>query len=158
MKLLLCNLAAALTAHTGSMILLFLYMYFIIKVDFGNHLLYLFLVCVVGSVAGLALGAFVGVSINRKVETKEALLTTCMLGGAFLSGMMMPNMKYIIEKNLPVLGYINPINLITDAMYSLYYYDTYDRYFLNLAILVAISIVLGTVSVIKIRRSSYASI
>ncbi len=158
MKLLLCNLAAAMTAHMGSMILLFLYMYYIIKVDFGNHLPQLFLVCAVGSLAGLALGAFVGVNVNKKAETKEAILTTCLLGGAFLSGMMMPNMKYIIENNLPVLGYINPVNLITDAMYSLYYYDTYDRYFTNLAILSVISIVLGTISVIRIRRSSYASI
>jgi ABC-2 type transport system permease protein len=158
MKLLLCNLTAALTAHAGSMILLFLYMYYIIRIDFGNHLFRLFLICVVGSMAGLALGAFVGVSINKKAETKEAILTTCLLGGAFLSGMMMPNMKYMIEKNLPILGYINPVNLITDAMYSLYYYDTYDRYFNNMAILVMFSVVLGTISVVRIRRSAYASI
>ncbi len=158
MKLLLCNMAAALTAHAGSLILLFLYMYFIIKIDFGSHFFYLFLVCVAGSLAGLALGSFVGVCVNKKAETKEAILTVCMLGGAFLSGMMMPDMKYLVQSYLPMLSYINPVNLVTDAMYSLYYYDTYERFFTNVALLVAFSVILGAFSILKIRRSNYASI
>lgn len=158
MKLLLCNLAAALTAHTGSMLLLFLYMYYFIKIDFGGHFFHLFLVCGIGSLAGLALGAFVGVFVNKKEEVKAAILMACLMGGAFLSGMMMPDMKYIIKSNLPFLGYINPVNLVTDAMYSLYYYDTYESFYTNVALLAAFSVILGTLSIIRIRRNDYASI
>ncbi|MEI3499074.1 MAG: hypothetical protein V8Q71_00925 [Bacilli bacterium] len=46
-----------------------------------------------------------------------------------LSGMMGVTLKYVIDKNIPVVNLINPNNLITDGFYSLYYYDTLSRYF-----------------------------
>jgi len=158
MKLFLCNIAAAFTAHIGSIILLFLAMYYIFKIDFGNNLIYLFVICLVGSITGLALGATVGIWVKKKAEVKEAILTMVVLGGGFLSGMMVADMKYIIADKFPLLGYINPVNLVTDAMYSLYYYDTYDRFYLNITVLVIITVFLTTASYIGIRRKSYASI
>lgn len=158
MKLFLCNMAAAFTAHIGSIVLLFLVMYYGFKVDFGDNLFYLFLICLVGSFAGLALGATVGVWIRKKAEVKEAILTMVVLGGGFLSGMMFADMKYIVASKFPLLGYINPVNLVTDAMYSLYYYDTYERLYLNVAILCLITVLLGVASYVGIRRKDYASI
>jgi ABC-2 type transport system permease protein len=158
MKLFLCNIAAAFTAHIGSIILLFLAMYYIFKIDFGNNLIYLFVTCLVGSIAGLALGATVGIWVKKKAEVKEAILTMVVLGGGFLSGMMVADMKYIIADKFPLLGYINPVNLVTDAMYSLYYYDTYERFYLNISILGIITALLIGASYIGIRRKSYASI
>jgi ABC-2 type transport system permease protein len=158
MKLFLCNILAAFTAHMGSLLLLFLYMFYIIKVDFGNNLLYLFITCMVGSFTGLGMGAFIGVWVKKKAEVKEAILTTVTLGGAFLSGMMMSNIKYTIATKFPLLAYINPVNLLTDSMYSLYYFDTYERYYTNVVILGVIAILFGTLAIIGIRRKSYASI
>lgn len=158
MKLFLCNLMAAFTAHTLSMVLLFFYMSRIIKVNFGDNMAYLFLTCFLGSLAGLATGATVGVWVKKKAEVKEAIVTVVILGGGFLSGMMIADMKYIIAEKLPLLGYINPVNLITDAMYSLYYFDTYERFYLNIAILFIITAVLCIASYIGIRRKNYASI
>jgi ABC-2 type transport system permease protein len=158
MKLFLCNILAAFTAHFGSLILLFFYMYFIIKVDFGNNLLYLFAVCMVGSFAGLGMGAFIGVWVKKKAEVKEAILTIATLGGAFLSGMMMPDIKYMVATKFPLLSYINPVNLLTDSMYSLYYYDTYERYYTNTLLLGVIAIIFGILAIVGIRRKNYASI
>ncbi len=158
MKLFLCNIMAAFTAHIGSLLLLFLYMYFIIKVDFGNNLLYLFVACMVGSFAGLGMGAFIGVWVKKKAEVKEAILTTVTLGGAFLSGMMMSQIKYMVATKFPLLAYINPVNLMTDSMYSLYYYDTYERYYMNIMILGVIAIIFGALAIVGIRRKNYASI
>lgn len=158
MRLYLCNMLAAFTAHIGSVVLLFLYMFYFIKIDFGNNLIYLFFACFVGSLAGLGIGSVIGVWIRKKAEVKEAILTFVILGGGFLSGMMFSSIKYYIAENIPFLAYINPVNLLTDAMYSLYYYDTYDRYFANVLYLGFISILLGVASYIGIRRKSYASI
>jgi ABC-2 type transport system permease protein len=158
MKLFLCNMAAAFTAHMGSIILLFLVMYYGFKVNFGDNLFYLLIICLVGSFTGLAMGATVGVWVKKKAEVKEAILTMVVLGGGFLSGMMFADMKYIVASKLPLLGYINPVNLVTDAMYSLYYYDTYERLYLNIAILCLITVLLGVASYIGIRRKDYASI
>jgi ABC-type multidrug transport system, permease component len=158
MKLFLCNLLAAFTAHIGSITALFLYMYYVIKIDFGDNLMYLFLVCFVGSLAGLALGGTVGVWVKKKAEVKEAVLTVAVMGGAFLSGMMVADMKYTVAEKFPLLAYINPVNLVADAMYSLYYYDTYNRFYQDLIILSIITVVLGVASYIGIRRKNYASI
>lgn len=158
MKLFFCNLSAAFTAHLGSLILLFIYMYFIMKVDFGDNLLYLILTCLLGSLNGLTLGAAIGVWVKKKAEVKEAVLLVIVLGGGFLSGMMVAQIKYMIADKFPLLGYINPVNLVTDAMYSLYYYDTYERFFLNIGVLFIITILLGAASYMGIRRKNYASI
>jgi len=158
MKLFICNMLAAFTAHIGSLFLLFLYMYYVIKIDFGHNLFYLLLLCIVGSLAGLGLGGTIGVWIKQKAEVKEAVLSVITLGGAFLSGMMFPNIKYLIGEKLPLLAHINPVNLITDGMYSLYYFDTYDRFFMNVFYLCGITVVFGVASYIGIRRKNYASI
>jgi ABC-2 type transport system permease protein len=158
MKLFFSNLMAAFTAHMGSIILVFLYMYFIIKVDFGNNLAYLFGICILGSLCGLALGGTVGIWVKKKTETKEAILTLVVLGGGFLSGMMVHQIKYIVAEKLPILGYINPVNLIADAMYSLYYYDTYERFYLDAALLLIITAFLCIASFVGIRRKNYASL
>ena len=158
MKLFLCNLAASFTSHILSILILFLYMYYGLKVDFGDNLFYLFLICFLGSLAGIAMGATIGVWVKKKPEVKEAIVTMVVLGGGFLSGMMLVDMKYLVAEKFPLLSYINPVNLVTDAMYSLYYFDTYDRFYLNAAILCVITVLLGVASYVGIRRKSYASI
>jgi ABC-2 type transport system permease protein len=158
MKLFLCNLAAAYTSQLISILLLFLYMYYGIKVKFGDNLGYLLLICFIGSLAGMTMGACLGVWVKKKAEVKDAMLTAIVLGCAFLSGMMVADMKYLVAQKAPLLGLINPVNLISDSMYSLYYFDTYDRFYLNAAILCVMTILFGIASYIGIRRKNYASI
>jgi ABC-2 type transport system permease protein len=158
MKLFLCNLLASFTVHCGSLILLFVYMYYGIKVNFGDNIVFTFITCLVGSLTGLALGATVGVWVKKKAEVKEAILTMVVLGGGFLSGMMVADMKYLIQEKVPLLSYINPVNLVSDSLYSLYYYDTYDRFLLDMIILCVMTVLLGLLSYLGIRRKNYASI
>lgn len=78
--------------------------------------------------------------------------------GSFLAGMMYQNMKYIVSQNVPLLSYLNPVNLLTDAFYSLYYYDSLDRYFLNIAILSIFAIIFCAGTYLIVRRRKYASL
>ncbi|MDF2544098.1 MAG: transporter permease [Herbinix sp.] len=158
MKLFLINITAAFTVHCGSLVVLFSYLNFILHVEFANSTLGVFITCFFGSVAGLSLGATVGVWLKQKREVKDSILTAIVLGGSCLSGLMISNVKYIISTYVPILGYINPVNLITDALYSLYYYDTYRRFALNISLLILISIIFIVLSYLGIRRKNYASI
>ncbi len=158
MRLFLCNLSAAFTVHLGSMGLMMLYLYYGIKIEFGDNMGYILFTCIQGSLAGLALGGCVGIWVKKKAEIRRAILTLIVLGGGFLSGLMLGDMKYIVAEKFPVLGYINPVNLIADSFYSLYYFDTYDRYYLDTAILCIIIIILCIASYAGIRRKNYASI
>lgn len=67
-------------------------------------------------------------------------------------------MKYIIDKNIPILNQINPASMITDGFYSLYYYDTFNRYFIDVAGLLIFATVMIGLSFISLRRQKYDSI
>ena len=139
------------------LIILFLYTIFILKINFSSNLFLVILITLVGSFFGLCFGTFIG-TIKKEENFQTGILISLTMLGCFLSGMMGITMKYIVDKNIPILNKLNPVNMITDAMYSLYYYDTLDRYFLNLISLVILSIILITLSVKKIRRVLYDSI
>ena len=67
-------------------------------------------------------------------------------------------MKYVIDKNVPIINKINPAALLTDGFYSLYYYDTLNRYVMDVISLVIISLVLILLSLGSLRRQKYDSI
>lgn len=158
MKLLLINITASFTVHSGSIVLLLLYMLKILNISFGNHLPQLILTCLLGEILGLFIGAIVGVWINKSIGVQGAITTAIIMVGSFLSGMMYVDMKYLVQKYAPILSYINPVNLVSDSFYRLYYYDDLSRFYVNIIILVIMSLVLGIASYIGLRRKTYASI
>lgn len=157
-KLLLINMLAGFTGHAGSIALVLIYMIKGLGIDFGNHLPHLILACVIGSIIGQFIGAVVGVWVNKSYGIQSAITTSVVMIGSFLSGMMYVDMKHLIAKNAPILSYINPVNLVSDSFYSLYYYDDFSRFYLNIIILVIMSVVLGVISYLGLRRKTYASI
>lgn len=158
MKLLLINMLAAFTGHTGSIALVLLYMIKVLDISFGNHLPHLILACIIGSLVGLFIGAAVGVWVNKSSGVQSAITTSIIMFGSFLSGMMFVDMKYLIAKNVPLLQYINPVNLVSDSFYSLYYYDDFNRFNINITILLIMAVILGVASYLGLRRRTYASI
>ena len=64
-------------------------------------------------------------------------------------------MKYMIDKNIPILNKLNPANMITDGFYALYYYDTPERFVMNLVSLILFSLVLFLSSFVLLRGEKY---
>ena len=60
--------------------------------------------------------------------------------------------------NTIIINKLNPANMITDGLYSLYYYETVDRYIFNVVSLLIFAFILITVSYISLRRQKYDSI
>jgi ABC-2 type transport system permease protein len=157
-KLLLCNLAASFTIHFLSILLLLFFLSKVLMIEFGGETLRLISICFLGSICGIAFGAMVCVIVKANIKVRSAILYIVVLGGSFLSGMLIVDMKYFITNNIPLLGFINPSNLITDAFYSLYFYDGYDRYQLNLSILGVLTGIFIAITYFEVRRKDYASI
>ena len=67
-------------------------------------------------------------------------------------------MKYVIDKNIPILNIINPANMITDGFYALYYYDTLNRFYFDVVSLFVFSIIMILISLRGLRREQYDSI
>jgi ABC-2 type transport system permease protein len=158
MKLLLCNLLAAFTLHFISILFLLIFLIRVLNIAFGDQLNYILLTCFMGSLCGISLGAMICVIIKANLKAKEAILSAIVMGGGFLAGMMSTQVKYMVQKNIPFLGFVNPSNLITDALYSLYYYDEYDRFYLNIFLLFVLTIIFTSIAYFRIRRKEYASI
>ena len=155
--LIFTNLLASYTIEVIGLFIVLSYTIFVLKADFGSNLPLVILITLVGALAGLAIGLVISLlKVGENAKTGILIGTTMIM--SFFSGMYGITMKYVIDKNLPVINKINPTSLITDAYYSLYYYDTYSRYFTNLVLLLIISGLLIGLSVIKLRRNRYDSI
>lgn len=157
-KLLLSTIAASYLVQLIGLTLLFIYTIFILNVDYGNNLLLVILLSLKGSLAGLSLGITVSCLIKSSENTKTGIILAITMFFCFLSGMMGITMKYIIDKNIPLLNKINPASMITDGFYSLYYYDTLNRYTKNIISLIIFSLILLVISTLCLRRQKYDNI
>lgn len=140
------------------LILLFLYTIFVLKVDYGSHLLETILLAFIGALAGLSLGVFISCILKTNENAKTGIILSITMFGCFLSGMMGITMKYIVDKNIPLLNKINPAAMITDGFYSLYYYNTLNRFYFNVISLLLFSGILIFLSILVLRRQKYDNI
>lgn len=149
------GLAAAFVLHYGVILTMLAYLKFILGVSFGNQIGYILLICAVGSLNGICLGALIGSFSKSSLNVKFLILTAISLALSFCAGLMSANVKYYIGEYFPVLRYIDPAILISDSFYTLYYYNTLDRFFLNITILVGMSAVMYTALYFIMRRQKY---
>ncbi len=157
-KIIISSVLASYIIQLIGIALLFIYTLFVLKVDYGNNLLLVILLTLVGCLAGLSLGVAVATIVRSNDNVKTGIIITLTMLGCFLSGMMGITMKYIIDKNLPIINKLNPASMITDGFYSLYYYETLDRYIFDIGSLLVFSFILITISYISLRRQKYDSI
>lgn len=158
LKNLLCALLAGFTIQIIEALILFLYLILVLNIDFGNQIPYVILMLFVGSMAGITMGTLIGVSNKKDENMKTGIVLSVTMACSFLAGMMMEDMKYIIAEKAPLLGKINPVTMITDGLYSLYYYDSLDRFFYNIISLIIFSMVMIAGTYLFIRRKKYDSI
>lgn len=156
--MLLGSLCASYVVQLIGMALLFVFTIFVLKVDYGTNLPLIILLAGIGSLAGLSLGVAVSTLVKSNENAKIGILIAVTMVACFLSGMMGITMKYVIDKNVPILNKINPASMITDGFYSLYYYDTLDRFYFNVISLLIFSALMIFISYKGLRRQKYDSI
>ena len=104
---LLSSLLASYIVQIVGVGILFIYTILILKVDYSHHIPYIISLALLGSLAGLSLGIAVATIIKTNENTKTAILIAITMLSCFLSGMMGITMKYVIDKNIPILNKIN---------------------------------------------------
>ncbi len=152
------SLLAAFTVHFATILVLIAFLNVVIKVDFGNRIGYVLIACFAGSLLGIMLGALVGALVKGGEGIKVAILISVSMFCSFFAGMMNVEIKYIVSTNVPFMRYINPANLVADAFYSLYYYEGYSRFFLNIGLMAAMIVVFFLAVYFVLRRQRYASL
>ncbi len=157
-KFLTAEFLATYTIHLIIMLIVILVMVFVYGINLGNKVGYVALTGAVGSLSGISVGLFIGSLPRIKEAMQVTLFIAYSLGSSFLAGLMVADMKMIIEKSVPIINRINPATLISDALYSLTIYDTYERFFTNIITLAIIAVVFLIASIFMTRRESHASI
>jgi ABC-2 type transport system permease protein len=158
MKVFIYGLSAAFLIQFAQLLIVLAYLYLALKVSFGNQLPYVIILCFIGCAAGVSMGTMISALVKKSEGIKIGMLVAISMAACFFAGLQYPNMKYIVQKNAPFFAYINPAALITDGFYSLYYYNTHYRFFINLLILTGLSVIFCLTTYFVIRRQKYDSI
>lgn len=157
-KMIFSSVLASYITQLIGLALLFVYTIFVLKINYGNNFLLILLLSLCGCLAGLTLGVAIGSVLKSSDNVKTGVVISITMLGCFLSGMMGITMKYVIDKNMPILNKINPAGMITDGFYALYYYDTLNRYWVNVISLLIFAAIMIALSITSLRRQKYDSI
>lgn len=156
LKVIVANIAASFTVFYTEILIVLLVFNFIYDVDFGNRWPQILLLCALGSLNALVFGSFISnrLKINENAQEGVALTITMVL--SVLAGMMgTTSLKYYIATHLPLLGIINPVNLIGEGLYKLYYYENIDSFYMNLLYLAIMTVVFTVFGFLFERRAQY---
>jgi ABC-2 type transport system permease protein len=158
LKLLCCNICAAITVQVLCVLVAIAFMNYVLSIDFGTRALLVVLTCVLGSICGVTFGAMLRAVIKKNEKTVSAISNAVSLLLSFLTGLMIPDVKYMVADYVPFFSKINPANLITDSLYYLYYFDSLEKYWFNLFCMVLVTLVFVAITYFATRRRQYASI
>jgi ABC-2 type transport system permease protein len=158
LKSIIANLLAAFCAQVICVFISITYIVFILKIDMGDKIPMIYLSGVAGSFMGVSMGFLIG-SIGRMSEgVKVGISTSFSMFCCFLSGLMVGNMKAVINQYCPIINKINPAAVISDLFYCLAVYDDYSRYMEKMVTLLIMSAIFITGGFLLTRRKKYASI
>jgi len=154
----LSSMLAATTIQLAELLLLLAFIVGVLGISFGDQLGYIALACVIGSLTGVTFGTFIAAIVKKS----EGIITGILIGSTmtmcFLAGMMSADIKYLVATKMPILGYLNPANLITNSFYALYYYNTPTQFFINILLLCGFTLLFSATTYFILRRQTYASL
>lgn len=150
--------AASLTFHCVTLLIILIYLMGILGVNFGGNWGPVLLTGFAGNFVGVSMGYLVGSFSKLSMQSKEGLVTTLTLSCSFLSGLMLCQVKGIIEGTFPLLNRINPASLVTDCYYCLSMFEDYARFTRGIVSLFIIGIVFCAISYLLTRRVRYDSL
>lgn len=139
-------------------ILLLVYLNCVLKVGFGNHWGGMLLISFMGCVIGISIGILIGCISNLAEGVKIGLCVAVGLIGSMLAGLMVKDVKHIIDVHCPLVNRLNPAAIISDAFYCLSIYNDPVRYRMDLILLGGMSVAFLAASYLIIRRERYDSI
>ena len=147
--------AAGATLHSINMLLIYLYLRYIMNINFGSRQGFIILASIVAGITGIAVGAMISVLVKSSENIKMGICLAISMLGSYLAGMMDNSMKYRVMQSMPAVEYINPVGLLTDAYLKLFYYKDLSYFWSDIINLIVIMAVCMTVTIIVLRRQRY---
>lgn len=152
------DISATFTVQFLSVLLLFFYLIVILGIDFGQRILLILLTAFLGTLISLMTGLFIGALVKKNEAVQTSIALVYSMGCSFLSGLMVEGIKDWIQHTCPIINRLNPAALITDSLYALNMFESYDRFIGNTIILAVMAVILCLISYLLLRRTKYASL
>ncbi|NLZ45755.1 MAG: ABC transporter permease [Clostridiales bacterium] len=157
-KSMLASFTASYLVQLICVFLVTTYIIFVLKIDMGNKLGFIYLSGALGTLLGISFGFFFG-SIGKLSENVKIMISTGIsMFLCFLSGLMVGNMKGIIASVCPIINKLNPAAVISDMFYCLSIYDDLTRYIEKVITVLVMTVIFTSVGFLLTRRKKYASI
>lgn len=156
MKVVLSNGISAYLIALVNMALILLFLTKVVHgLDLSMHRGYALLTAVIGCLIGVTFGILIESIGKWSQNIKSAILIGSSIFCAFLAGLMISDMKDIIEKHVPIVNRLNPAALIADSFYCICVYDDMGRLQMNLVIMCVMSAAFLIVAWLMTRRVRY---
>ncbi|MBR1739270.1 MAG: ABC transporter permease [Ruminococcus sp.] len=157
---LLASLIGSFVVQTICMVICVTFLRFVLGIDLGSgvRLLLVYAAAIFGGILGVCAGFMVGSFGRMSLGAKTGICTSVSMLCCFLSGLMVGNMKTVIEKNAPIVNRINPAAVVSDCFYCLNIYSDYRRFTEKLITMAVISALFFVIGTLLTRRRKYASL
>lgn len=160
-KTLAATLGASWVLSFVCLVVAYAYIRLVAGVDFGGRDVACIVVLGVSALVATAFGTLLGSIARIDDGIKGGLLSGIVCIASLFSGLYgspVMEMADTINAAVPALQFVNPAVQISQTFYSIMYYDTYQRTFEHVLVLLAMALVLFAISSLFIRRQRYASL
>ena len=157
-KLIGSGIISSYLVQLVGLILLLAVCHFIFGIDFGQNWALTFLLTTVGALVGLSFGTAISTLVPGGENMKIGVLIGLTMMGSVMAGMMGGGMRYMIDQSVPLMNKVNPVALITDGFYNLFYHPGFEGFWLDVLLLLGISVLLLGASLLVMRRQRYDSL
>ncbi|MCR4605182.1 MAG: ABC transporter permease [Eubacterium sp.] len=145
-------------SHSFCVLISITFLKFALQIDFGDKLLLVYLTGILGAIMGVSLGFFVG-AIGRLTEgAKTGIMMAVNMTLCFMSGLMIDAIRAVFSMQIPIVNALNPVAIVTDAMYYLNMDTDLSRYLTKLMMMGGFTVVFIVLGILMTRRKKYASL
>ncbi|WP_136194320.1 ABC transporter permease [Actinomyces procaprae] len=156
-RLLLGTLAAAWVCTWACLVLAFIFMRFVVGVDFGPYTALCLLAIGISSLMACAAGSVLGTFPRMPLGGVSAI--SCLLAlFCGLYGTASQELANRVELSAPLLSQLNPLWQATRCFYGLLYYDSLEPFARSCAALAGMTVVFFMIAMIRMRRTNHEHI
>ena len=157
-KQVLADLLAYHISHSLCVILTVTFITLVLRVNFGDRLPLVYLGGILGGIMGVSFGYFVGAIGKMSYGAKAGIIMALNMTLCFMSGLMVPGIKAMIIKYIPILNDINPVAIVADSFYYLSVDADLTRFWKKMAAVCIITLFFVLFGFLMTRRTKYASL
>ena len=157
-KQVLADLLAYYISHSLCVILTVTFITLVLRVNFGDRLPLVYLGGILGGIMGVSFGYLVGAIGKMRYGAKAGIIMALNMTLCFMSGLMVPGIKAMIIKYIPILNDINPGAIVADSFYYLSVDADLTRFWKKMAVVCIITLFFVLFGFLMTRRTKYASL